>query len=259
LKNASPAACELTTAIPLVRQSVAALLRIHGVKAEAGARKKGARAEPKFRAVIGGSAFCIVADRYLVTAWHVLNGGKPRNPDDLLYLLTVPDNGDQALCFPVRDVPFERRDLDVAVLEIGPCATTGGQVPALPVSFAPRPDGTRVVTVGYPSPTIARINLDASGSYRGGEMFLKSHANEGIVAAQYKMGGVSIYELNIGWHNGESGGPVAVVAERPAAFSLMQHYRNIQSPHGILPGPHRGCALSGIQAELLALGAEAVE
>ena len=42
--------------------------------------------------------------------------------------------------------------------------------------------------------------------------------------------------------------------DQPAVFTLMQHYRNIQSPHGVVAGPHRGCALSGVQQELTALG-----
>ncbi len=35
---------------------------------------------------------------------------------------------------------------------------------------------------------------------------------------------------------------------------VMQHYRNIQSPHGIVAGPHTGCVLSSIQQELTGLG-----
>jgi hypothetical protein len=115
-------------------------------------------------------------------------------------------------------------------------------------------DGTRVITVGYPAPEIVGIKVDSQWNYGGGEFFLKSHANEGIVSAQYRIGGVFIYELNVGWHHGESGGPIAALEDPPAVFSLMQQYRNIQSPHGLVAGPHRGCSLSGVQQELTALG-----
>ena len=81
-----------------------------------------------------------------------------------------------------------------------------------------------------------------------------NHANEGIVSAQYVVVGVRIYELNVGWHHGESGGPVVTLTDPPAAFSLMQYYRNIQSPHGTVAGPHCGRSLSAIQAELVGLG-----
>ena len=92
----------------------------------------------------------------------------------------------------------------------------------------------------------------------GGQFFLKSHANEGIVAAQYELGGNQMYELNVGWHHGESGGPIATASSSPVVFSLMQHYRNVQSPHGIVAGPHRGVALSCIANELTELGIAAV-
>ena len=243
---------ELTTAIPIVRESIAAVLRIRMTRPET--VKKGKVRPAQFQASLGGSAFCVVADRFLLTAFHVLNGGQPRNAGDRFYAFVVPGNGGPALHFPVVGFPVERADLDLAVLEIGPCATAGVHIPALPVSFTPRRDGTRVVTLGYPAPQIVGLNVDPQGDYRSGQFFLKSHANEGIVSAQYIIGGVVAYELNVGWHHGESGGPVAALEDQPAAFSLMQHYRNIQSPHGTVAGPHRGCALSGIQQELTGLG-----
>ncbi len=244
------------TAIPIVRDSVAAVLRIRMTHPET--VKKGKVRPAQFQASLGGSAFCVVTDRYLVTAFHVLNGGQPRNPADKFYAFVVPGNGNPAFHFPVVGFPVERPNLDVAVLDVGPCATAGVHVPAVPVSFTPRADGTRVITVGYPAPDIVGLKVDLQGNFHGGQFFLKSHANEGIVSAQYVIGGVLLYELNVGWHHGESGGPVADQEDQPAVFSLMQHYRNIQSPHGTVAGPHRGCALSGIQQELTALGVAAV-
>jgi hypothetical protein len=126
------------------------------------------------------------------------------------------------------------------------------------VSFAAQQDGARVLTVGFPAPEILGLNIDAQGNYVGGQFFLKSHANEGILSAQYLLGQLPVYEFNVGWHHGESGGPVVRLEDPIAAFTIMQQYRNIKSPHGTLPGPHRGCALSAIRPEIEGLGARVV-
>jgi hypothetical protein len=153
---------------------------------------------------------------------------------------------------------MERQNLDLAVLEVGPCATPDIHIPAIPVSFGRQPDGNRVLTVGFPAPEITAVNVDQQGNYQGGQFFLKSHANEGIISAQYDVEGGYLYELNIGWHHGESGGPIVTLTDPPSAFSLMQHYRNIKSPHGVVAGPHRGHALSVIQQDLMSLGVSTV-
>lgn len=238
-------------AIPSVRDSVVAILRIHLARPET--TKKG-KTRPARVNCSFGSGFCVMEDRYVMTAHHVLNGGKSRNTEDKFYAFTVPGNGDLAFHFPVVTFSMEKADLDLAVLEIGPCATPNIHLPALPVSFEPVTDGTPVVTVGYPAPEISNINIDPELNYKGGQFFLKSHANEGIVAAQYVLGGNRMYELNVGWHHGESGGPIASVGSIPAVFSMMQHYRNVQSPHGVVAGPHRGFALATVEADLAALG-----
>ncbi|MGH8427161.1 MAG: S1 family peptidase [Gammaproteobacteria bacterium] len=235
--------------VPIVRESVAAILRVHPLE-----RKRGEKGPAKFGAAISGSAFCVLENRYLLTAHHVLGDGKTREAADRFFAFTVPGNQRAAHFFPVTGFPLERPDLDLAVLEIGPCATPGIGIPALPVTDAEQADGTRVVTLGFPAPEIVRVNVDAQGNYQGGEFFLKSHANAGIVSAAYSIGEIPFYELSVGWHHGESGGPVATLANPPAAFSLMQHYRNIRSPHGVMAGPHRGRALAAIRSELEALG-----
>jgi len=154
----------------------------------------------------------------------------------------------------VIEISLEKPDTDIAVLELGSCPTTGASIPALPLSFAQPADGTRVMTLGFPAPEVHALNVDNDLNYRGGQFFLKSHANEGIVAAQYMVGSIQVYELNIGWHHGESGGPIVSLTDPMGAFSLMQQYRNVQSPHGKMAGPRRGCALSLIANELAALG-----
>jgi len=266
---------DLIAAIPAVRDSIVAVLRLrltlpspaeghdrpmpqdhNSKRSRPGAEVSATEDEPPRPQLQWsfGSAFCIVEDRYLLTAHHVLSGGKAREPGDRFYALAVPGNSAPAFHFPVVAFPLERADLDLAVLEIGPCATPGTRLPALPVSFARQPDGTRALTMGYPAPLVSSLSVNSVGEYQGGQLFLKSHANEGIVAAQYDQDGALFYELNVGWHHGESGGPVVSVAGEPAAFSIMQQYRNIQSPHGVVAGPHRGRALSAIASELRELG-----
>jgi len=243
---------DLTRAIATVRESIVAILRVRMTKPE---REKHGKVRPaQFQVTLGGTAFCVLEDRYLLTAFHVLNDSQPRDPRDAFSAFVVPANGDDAFRFPIVAFPVERPDVDVAVLELGPCETEGVHIPALRVGFAPRADGTRVLTVGYPAPLIEDVALDAQGRIRGGRFFLKSHANEGIVSASYSLGGVPAYELNVDWHHGESGGPIVDITDAPAAFSMMQHYRNVRSPHGIVAGPHRGCALGVARQELEALG-----
>lgn len=247
---------ELTIAIPMLRDSAVAVLRIHTKRPEM--IKKGKTRPAEFKLNFG-SGFCILGDRYIMTAFHVLNDGQPRIANDRFYVFTVPGNGAMAYHFPVVGFPLELSNYDLALLEIGSCATGGVHIPAIPVSFSPKSDGTRVVTVGYPAPEIHSINIDSHGDYHGGQFFLKSHANEGIVSAQYSIGARYLYELNVGWHHGESGGLIASIEDRVAVFSIMQEYRNVQSPYGIVAGPHRGVTLSAIEQELLALGIAGAE
>ncbi|MBN1192747.1 MAG: trypsin-like peptidase domain-containing protein [Coriobacteriia bacterium] len=245
----------LVTAIPSVRRSTVAVLRVHPKSARSGG---GGKARPVQVQFSFGSGFCIAEDRLVMTAHHTLNKGLPRDEQDRFHVLVVPDNGELAYHFPVVGFPLELPECDLAVLELGPCSTPDIHLPALPVILDPVPDGTAVATVGYPSPEIGGVKVDADLNYRGGQFFLKSHANEGIVAGQYELGGNRMYELNVGWHHGESGGPIATVGPHPAVFSIMQHYRNVQSPHGVVAGPHRGVALSCVSSELAALGIEGV-
>jgi S1-C subfamily serine protease len=242
-------------AIPVVRESVVAILRYRMTRPQI--VKKGKTRPAQFN-VGWGSGFCIVANQYIVTAYHVLNGGQPRNVTDKFLAFVVPGNGDSAHHFPVIGFPLELPDLDLAILEIGPCATAGIQLPAIPITFAQQQDGSRVLTVGFPNPEVSSINIDPQGNYVGGQFFLKSHANEGILSAQYQIPPVPVYEFNVGWHHGESGGPVVRLNDPIAAFTIMQQYRNINSPHGIVAGPHRGCALSAIQVDIQRLGAQIV-
>ncbi len=247
---------DLSSAIQQTGDAVAAILRLHTVKPAT--VKKGKAKPAKISAGFAGSAFCIVDNRMLLTAHHVLNNGKPRDPNDKFYAFIVPQNGPQAYHFPVVGYPFESLDLDMAIIEVGACATAGVKISALPVTSEAQPDGSRVLTIGFPAPEIASLNVDQNGGYIGGQFFLKSHANEGIVSAQYQEDSTDFYELNVGWHHGESGGPIVRLDDPVAAFSLMQHYRNITGPHGVIAGPHRGRALKEIEQELIAVGASIV-
>jgi Trypsin-like peptidase domain len=246
---------DLTRAIPLVRESTVAIFRYRVARPQS--VKKG-KVRPAQFTLSWGTGFCIQRDRHVLTAFHVLNNGQPRNSTDRFLAFVVPANQDQAHHFPVTGFPVERPDLDLAVLEIGPCTSPGVHLPALAVTFDAQPDGARVVTVGFPAPEVGALNIDPQGTYMGGKFFLKSHANEGILSAQYQLGPLRVYEFNVGWHHGESGGPVVRLDEPVGAFTIMQQYRGIQSPHGIVAGPHRGCALSAFSADIRRLGATVV-
>lgn len=220
------------TATAAIRDSVCGLMRI--VKH---IKQRGKKKPPitEFRLAFVGTTWCVVADRYMVTAHHTLNGGKPRDPNDLFYVFAVPNNGPTAFHFPVTGFPFEDASTDLAIVEIGPPAKPGQHVPSVPISSSRPVDGEAVVTYGFPSPAISGANLSPDGQFLGGgQFFLKGHANEGIVAAQYEVASIWHYEFDIGWHHGESGGPVARI-EPFAVFAVMQHYRNIQTPLGVRP------------------------
>lgn len=249
-------AADLSSAIRQTGDAVASILRLHTVNPAT--VKKGKAKPAKISGGFVGSAFCIVENRILLTARHVFNSGNPRDPKDKFYAFVVPQNGPKAYFFPVVGYPFESLDVDMALIEVGACAIAGVKISALPVTFEAHPDGSRALTIGFPAPKIVGIKLDRNGDLRGGEFFLKSHANEGIVSAQYELDSVYFYELNVGWHHGESGGPIVRLDDPVAAFSLMQQYRNIQAPHGVMAGPHRGRALKAIEQELIAVGASIV-
>lgn len=245
----------LTSAISRVRESVVAVLRFRQMRPQITRKGKIRPAEYK---VEWGSGFCVVADRFVVTVFHILKNGGGRNPKDKYGVFVVPGNGIQAFHFPVIGIPIERPELDLAVLEIAPSSQPGVQLPALPVSFRAQQDGARVLTIGFPAPTITSLNIDPQGNFRGGDFFLKSHAKEGILSAQYHVDQLLMYEFNLGWHHGESGGPVVCLEEPLAVFTVMQQYRRIQAPHGIMSGPDQGRPLSTMEADLRRLGVSVV-
>jgi S1-C subfamily serine protease len=247
-------------AIAGVRDSICAIMRIHEeTRAPRKAEGKGQPSSSQFGVSFAGTGWCIFADRYVVTAHHVLNDMKARLPKDKFVVFTVPGNGDKAYHFPVKGFVVEDASSDLAILELGPAATPGQHIPAVPVTFARPPDGSRVVTFGFPAPVIQKVSLDRNGDYvAGGSNFLlKGHANEGIVAAQYDFGPDWAFEFNVAWHHGESGGPIFL--QQPlAAFAVMQLYRNVKSPHGVVAGPHVGRSLAAIQGQLASCGATVV-
>jgi hypothetical protein len=250
---------EIYHALPIARESVCAVMRIVLQKHRKRRRKGKPAQKIQVSLAFVGTAWCIVESKLLVTAYHVLNGGQPRDSDDRFYIFTVPGNDREAFHFPVIGFPLEDPKSDMAVLEIGKPVRKGQKIPCLPVTFAQPADGSRVLTIGFPAPEISYANVSPAGEFLGGgQFFLKSHANEGIVSAHYNINGSRFYEFNVGWHHGESGGPVLTIDEEPAVFSIMQHYRNVKSPHGILAGPHRGISIEVIKDRLVELGAEVV-
>ena len=243
---------DLIASIQKLRESIVAILKIRLKNPEK--QKKNKIIPAKYELSFCGTGFCIVSDRYVMTAYHVFNEGKIRDPKDKFYAFIVPNNDKNAYYFPIIGYPLERSDLDIAIIELGKCGTPSIALPSVTLTTEPQLDGTQVITIGFPAPIIINVSLDPYGNYQGGQFFLKSHANEGIISAKYEMGIKTIYELNVGWHHGESGGPIAIPFMPPTVFSIMQNYRNIQSPHGIMAGPHCGCDFLNIQNELTLLG-----
>lgn len=247
----------LVQPIATIRDSIVAVLRIH--TKQPAKIKKGRQIPAQFQLAVVGTAWCIVPDTYLVTAHHVLNDGKPREPSDRFYVFSVPQNGPVAFHFPVTGFVLEDPKVDMAVLQIGSSITPGVRIPACSITFSQQQDGARVLTYGFPAPTIASAQVDQNGNWIRGDFFLKAHANEGIVAAKYDIDGVTYYELNVGWHHGEGGGPIFSIDDgHIAAFAIMQSYRNVQSPHGVMAGPHIGRSLSAIEQTLRQLGANVI-
>ncbi len=218
------------------------------------------KASPASYNIRWGSGFCIVDNKYIVTANHnLMDGNEPRNPETKFYAFIVPMNDRNAYFFPVASFVLERKDIDMAILELGACSNPKRNLRSSPISLTTPPDGTNVLTMGFPAPEVHGISADQNGNYKAGSFLLKSYANEGIIAAQYTLGGnLPAIEFNVAWNNGESGGPVATQDDQPAVFSLMQHYRNVQTPHGIQAGPRRGLSLSLIGSDLKSLGATIV-
>jgi hypothetical protein len=241
----------LVGAIASIRDSILAVLRIH--KNPTRQAHGALQTSMQFEVSIVGTAWCIVADRFLLTAHHILNNGQLRDSEDRYFAFSVPANGDAAYHTPVISFPIESPQTDMAILEIAPPVSPMPSIPAAAVTFDPQQDGQRVLTYGFPAPNIARANVDPKGNWLGGNFFLKGHANEGIVASHYKINGQLFYELNVGWHHGESGGPVFRL-DPIAGFAIMQQYRNIDTPHGTIPGPRQGRGLNVIESDLRNIG-----
>lgn len=231
------ASSKLICSIPPVRNSVCAILRIHR------------ETQQTFQVSVVGTGWCIVPKQFIVTAFHIFNNGQARDPNDKFYALFVPDNGPRAWYTPVVNFILEESTVDMAILEIDPSPLQQLRISAIPVTFKEMPDGVEVMTCGFPAPIIANARVDQNGNWGGGNLFLKSHINEGIISGQFDINGVRIYELNIGWHHGESGGPIIRIHPL-AAIAIMQRYRNIQAPQGIVIGPHQGNSLKSIEERL---------
>lgn len=238
---------EVIQQLASIRESVLAVMRI-SKKVQGRGKKKPPRIEHVLSFV--GTAWCIVPNRLLLTAFHVLNNGELRNPHDLFYAFTVPSNGLTAFSYPIINFHLEDKNNDMAILEIDHTVQSEQSIPSIPITFSRPSDGERVITLGFPAPEISKAEVDASGHFIGGQFFLKKHANKGIVAAQYDIDGCWFYEFNIGWHHGESGGPI-FCGNPTGAIAIMQQYRGIKSPFGTMAGPHRGRSLESIRNELI--------
>ena len=240
---------DLSDAIGSVRDAVGALLRISPA------------AEPgKFNLAIVGTTWCVTPGRVFVTAHHVLNDKNSRDPTHRFHVLSAPGNGHALFHWPVSQFLLEDATRDLVLLEAPVPADRRIEVPAIPIAVTAPRDGTPVLTYGCPAPGIAAATVSEQGDLTAIRTILFTHASTGIVAAQYKMSPSTdlLFEFSVGWHHGESGGPVLRLEPEVAAFAVMQHYRNIQGPHGTMAGPRRGLALASIRDDLESAGASLV-
>ena len=235
----------LTDAINSVRNSVCAVLRI---------RPTG---NNQADGSIVGSAWCVVDNKFLVTANHIFNDGQQRDPDDRFFVFSVPDNGSPAYHVPVVSFPLEDAISDMAIIEIDSNANQDFSTKNIPITLRQHQDGEPILTIGFPEPVIENFEIDHNFNYKTGSLFLKSHANEGIISAQYEMSNQLFYEFNIGWFPGESGGPI-VSMEPLAVFSIMQQFRDINTKNGAIPGPRQGRSLRLIENSLQQIGANII-
>lgn len=231
--------------ISAMRDSVVAILRVHPTGGT------------KWMAKIAGTGCCIVDNHYILTAYHIFNDGKQRISNDRFYACCVPQNGPIYQSVPIISYPFEDVVNDMAILEIDPKTNVKFSVNSLDITFRDHDDGEPVITMGFPEPKINNAQVDAQFNWRGGDMFLKSYANEGIISAQFDVNSIKIYEFNVHWFEGESGGPIVSV-DPFSVFAVMQSYRPITTPTGMVPGPRQGRPLSLIEPDLRSLGATIV-
>lgn len=242
--------------IAAIRDSVCAVMRVRKGHADSQsvAQSLPGSTGGNHRAEFVGTGFCIVDDTVVLTALHILNDGDPPLETDEFHVLTAPSNGPFVYPIPVLDIMDHNVDVDFAMLRIK--VPKGESFPALTLTASSVPDGSEVVTYGFPLPDVVSVSLTRGGRLltEGTKLFLKGHANTGIVAAQYEYTGVTHYEFNIPWHYGESGGPI-VLKEGAAALSMMQQRRTTNRSHTLVRGPSRGRAFGCWRPNLLAVGA----
>ena len=240
---------DVQLAIASIRNGVGALLRIAPTQTPR-----------RFDVTIVGTTWCVTRDRVFLTAHHVLNTGNPRDTSHRFYVLSAPGNGHTLNFWPVSGFRLEDAPRDLALFDAPVPTDRGLSVPSIPVAVSAPADGTAVLTYGCPAPTIAGGRVSDQGELLAIQTVLFTHANTGIVSAQYEGFPLTdtLFEFSVGWHHGESGGPVLRLEPQPAAFAVMQHYRNIQGPHGTMAGPRRGLGLAAIREDLERAGATLV-
>jgi hypothetical protein len=230
-------------AVARAREAICAVARV----------RRDAAGVPKLD--VSGTAWAAGTRWTFITASHVVN---PRPAEDRWYILRRIDAAStDLLIWPVAEVVIEDRELDIAVLRV-PDSTVETPIPLV---LDHVPDGTQVLTFGCPSARLQNGVVSAQGELLKASAFLAPFANEGIVSGHYDVWTEDtpprslgpLYEFNVSWLNGESGGAVIQV-EPFGAFAVMQSYRRIPTPVGDVPGPRRGFALTHLVPQLRALG-----
>ena len=160
-----------------VRDSVCGLLCIHHVSGN------------EYNSAIVGTVWCVVRNHYFITAYHVLNNNKARDPNGKFYILRAPENGPKLERTPVVTFALEDPGCDYVILEIDEREGSSLGFNPLNIYTGQVQDGTRVLTYGYPAPKVASARINPQGKLTQMQTMLISHANEGIV-----LGGLCDYQ-----------------------------------------------------------------
>ena len=188
-----------------------------------------------------GTAWCIVPSVFL-TAHHVFNNGQPRNVADQFILLRAKGNRPALEGIPVTGFPLEDEGIDLAAMSIP--SDKASLFDPIEIDFGNIRDGLGIFTYGYPGASIQSATTDPStGLITAMQTKMFSRANDGIVSAQYDLGGMAALEVNVAWFKGESGGPI-LKNEDGKAIGVMKSTRYLSDKDGAdIPGPRIGTPL----------------
>ena len=141
----------MTTLIPAIKRMRSSVAAVMIITPDAKNSHVGQKQEFK---ISFGTAWCVARGEYFLTAFHVLNDGKPRNASSKLHLFLVPDNQRLAFHSPA-EVVLEDPANDLAILRVKPGAFGNEcEIKSIPITFDAVEDSTEVLTCGFRLPAL---------------------------------------------------------------------------------------------------------